>query len=110
MLDIFDAIYARRAIKYYDDKYEMSEQEQEQLLTAAIQAPTAFNIQNWRLVHVKDSELRRQIRKHAWDQAQVTDSSMLLVICADLKSWQREPERYWQNAPQEVQDFFSASN
>lgn len=104
-LDIFETIYARRAVKYYDKEHKMSEAEQEQLLMASIQTPTAFNIQNWRLVHVKEPELRQQIRKHAWDQAQVTDASMLLVICADLNSWKREPEKYWQNAPQEVQDF-----
>ena len=41
----------------------------------------------------------------AWDQAQVTDASELLVLCFDAKSWDREPARYWRNAPQEVQDF-----
>jgi nitroreductase len=35
----------------------------------------------------------------------VTDASLLIVLCADLKSWAREPARYWRNAPQAVQDF-----
>ena len=26
-------------------------------------------------------------------------------MCADLKAWDKQPERYWVNAPQEVQDF-----
>lgn len=25
-------------------------------------------------------------------------------MCADIKSWAREPERYWQDAPKEAQD------
>lgn len=104
-MDIFDAIYARRAVKHYDNEHIMTEEEQQKLLTTAIQAPTAFNIQNWRLVHVKEPALRQKIRKEAWDQAQVTDASMLLIICADLKSWEHQPERYWHHAPQEVQDF-----
>jgi len=54
---------------------------------------------------VTDSKLRSEIRKVAWDQSQVTDSSLLVILCADLNSWQREPERYWRNAPKEVQDF-----
>ena len=41
----------------------------------------------------------------AWDQAQVTDASELLVICFDNKAWERDPQRYWRNAPKEVQDF-----
>jgi nitroreductase len=68
-------------------------------------APTAFNIQHWRFVVVTDPELRKQIRAAAWDQAQVTDASLLVILCADLKAWERNPGQYWKNAPQPVQDF-----
>lgn len=29
----------------------------------------------------------------------------MVVLCADLKAWEKEPGRYWKNAPQPVQDF-----
>jgi len=29
----------------------------------------------------------------------------LLVLCFDRKAWQRDPERYWRLAPEEVQGF-----
>jgi nitroreductase len=83
----------------------MSEAEIHQLLEAAMQSPTAFNIQNWRFVTVLDPEVRKQIRASAWDQAQVTDASLLVVLCADKAAWKKEPGRYWKNAPQPVQDF-----
>jgi nitroreductase len=35
----------------------------------------------------------------------VTDACLLIVLCADLKAWEKEPQRYWKNAPQPVQDF-----
>lgn len=41
----------------------------------------------------------------AWDQHQVTDASLLTVMCADLKAWEKEPQRKWRNAPPEVRDF-----
>jgi len=41
----------------------------------------------------------------AWDQAQVTDASLLLILCADLKAWEKEPARYWKDAPQPVRDY-----
>jgi len=41
----------------------------------------------------------------AWDQSQVTDTSLFIVLCADLKAWEKEPGRYWVNAPDEVQAF-----
>ena len=100
-----EAIKARRAIKHYDPNHSMTKEEVDELLSLAILSPTAFNIQNWRFVVLTDPELRKQVREVAWDQAQVTDASLFIVLCADLKSWEKQPERYWVNAPQEVQEF-----
>ena len=100
-----DAIRSRRAVKHYDANHSMTEEEVNELLSLAVLSPTAFNIQNWRFVVVTDQELRKQIREVAWDQAQVTDASLFIVLCADLKSWERQSSRYWVNAPQEVREF-----
>lgn len=103
-MDTITAIESRRSIKHYDPEHEMSQDEMDKIISLAMLSPTAFNIQNWRFVVVRNNELRQKIREVSWDQAQVTDASMLVVLCADLKAWQREPERYWANAPQDVQD------
>lgn len=100
-----DAIKLRRSVKNFDASHRMTDEEITELLSLAALSPTAFNIQHWRFVVVKDPELRKQIRLAAWDQAQVTDSSLLLILCADLKAWEKLPERYWKNAPEEIQDF-----
>jgi nitroreductase len=104
-MDVNDAIESRRAVKHFDPTYQMTDSEMERLLELTLLSPTAFNIQNWRFVLARDPELRRRLREVAWDQAQVTDASLLVVLCADVKAWDRAPERYWRNAPQEVQDF-----
>lgn len=108
-METIDAIRLRRAVKHYDPEYRLSEAEVDQLMELTQLAPTAFNIQNYRFVRVEDPDLRQQIRAVAWDQAQVTDASLLLVLCADLKAWERDPKRYWDNAPEEVQDFMAGS-
>jgi len=100
-----DAIRSRRAVKHFDANHSMTEAEVNELLSLAILSPTAFNIQNWRFVVVTDQALRKQIREVAWDQAQVTDTSLFIVLCADLKSWEKRPDRYWINAPKEVREF-----
>ena len=104
-MDTYTAIERRRAVKHYDPDHRMSEEEIDRLLSLAMLAPTAFNIQNWRFVLVRDPELRQKIRTVAWDQAQVTDASLLVILCADLKAWEKAPARYWLNAPREVQEF-----
>ena len=104
-MDTLTAIEARRAVKHYDPDFEMPKADVDTLMSKAMLSPTAFNIQNWRFLLVRDPELRKQIRTAAWDQAQVTDASLLVILCADLKAWEKEPGRYWKDAPQQVQDF-----
>jgi len=108
-MDTIDAVRQRRAVKQYDPEHEMTGEEVDQLIGLAKLAPTAFNQQNYRFVLVRDAELRKQIREAAWDQAQVTDASLLIVICADLKAWEKDPARYWANAPAEVQDYMKSA-
>jgi nitroreductase len=54
---------------------------------------------------VRDPELRQQIRAVAWDQAQVTDASLFVILCADIQAWNKNPERYWRDAPEAIRDF-----
>lgn len=104
-MNVANAIETRRAVKAFDSRHRMSEPERRELFRLAMLSPTAFNIQNWRFVVVEDAALRSDIRRVAWDQAQVTDASLLVILCADLKSWEKSPERYWRNADQPVRDF-----
>ena len=103
-MDTLEAIYARRSVKHYDPEHRMTDDEINKLFEATIQAPTSFNMQNWRFVLVRDAELRTKLRAAAVDQAQVSEASILVILTANLKAWEQEPQRYWRNAPQEVQD------
>lgn len=104
-MNVIEAIESRRSVKAFDASHVMPEAEIEKLMSLAVLSPTAFNIQNWRFVLVQDPELRKQVRAASWDQAQVTDASLLVVLTADLKAWEKEPRRYWRNAEQPVQDY-----
>jgi nitroreductase len=104
-VNVIEAIYKRRAVKHFDPEHRLTEQEERQLLEAVIQSPTSFNIQHWRFVVLRDPELRSKIRtEFGNDQAQMTDASLLILFTADIKAWQKEPQRYWRNAPKEVSD------
>lgn len=104
-MNTFDAILARRAVKSFDPAFAMPEADERKLFELVRHAPTSFNMQNWRFVVVRDKALRAEILKAAWDQTQVTEASLLIVLCADLKAWDKNPERYWDQAPKQVQDY-----
>lgn len=102
-MDTLTAIQERRSVKHYDTSFEMPEEDVQKLFDLALLSPTSFNIQNWRFVAVRDPALRQDVRKAAWDQAQVSEAQLLIVLCADVKSWAKQAERYWQTAPPEAQ-------
>jgi nitroreductase len=103
-MNVTEAIVNRRSIKAFDPAHEMSDKEISKLLALGMLSPTAFNIQHWRFVVVTDPVLRQQIRAASWNQAQVEDASLLVVLTVDLKAWEKDPARYWVNAPQAAQD------
>jgi len=108
-VDTIEAIEQRRSVKHFDPQHEMSQQEIDKLMALAKLSPTAFNQQNYRFVLVQDKNLRKQIREAAHDQAQVTDASLLIVICADTRAWEKQPLRYWQNAPADIQNYMETA-
>jgi nitroreductase len=103
-MNVNTAIETRRSVKSFDPHHKMTQVEIDQLMSLAMLSPTAFNIQNWRFVLVTDAVLRHQIRSVSWNQAQVEEASLLIVLTADLKAWEKQPERYWKNAPKAASD------
>jgi len=99
-MDTFDAIKTRRSIKSFQD-HEMSKDEINKLLEAAILSPTSYNIQNWRFVIVTKQDLKDKLCALSYGQRQVAEASLVIILCADLKAWDKNPERYWKNIPEE---------
>lgn len=106
-MNTLETIESRRSVKHYDPEHQMSEAEIEQLMSHAVLSPTSFNMQNWRFVVVTDPETRQKIRAAAWDQAQVTEASITILLCADLNAHANDPYRYWKDAPKAASDILA---
>ena len=103
-MDVRTAIETRRSIKQFDANHAMTDREIDELMSLTLLSPTAFNIQHWRFVLVRNPELREAIRAVSWMQPQITDASLLVVICADIHAWEKNPTRYWQNVPVDTRE------
>jgi nitroreductase len=102
-MNTFTAIQERRSIKHFDPQHQMSAAEIRQLMEAALLSPTSFNMQNWRFVVVTEAEKKEAIRAAAWNQAQCSEASIVILLCANLQAHE-DGERYWIHAPQAVRD------
>ena len=74
-MDTLTAIHSRRAVKHFDPDHRMTEEEIRTLMHAAVQSPTAFNMQNWRFVLVTDPALRQRIRAASDSDRRVVGSA-----------------------------------
>ena len=102
-MNTLEAIKSRRAIKHYMPNIEIPQKDIDCLLEHMMEAPTAFNLQHWRLVQIKDTSLREKMREAAWGQEQVTEASLLFILCADLSAWETTVQQCWKDAPEDTQ-------
>ena len=88
-----DAIKKRRSIRYYDSNYVIPDNEINELINLTMLTATSYNIQHWKFVVVDNPRLRKEIRKVSFDQAQITDASKLILVCTDIKAWEKDMPR-----------------
>lgn len=72
----------RYATQKFDPARKIPETEFLELLESLRLAPSSYGLQPWKFVVVRDEDLRKTLRKHAWNQPQITDASHLIVLCA----------------------------
>ena len=72
----------RYATKSMDPARKVPQDKLERILEAARLAPTSSGLQPFEIVVVTDPAVREKIKAIAWNQAQITDGSHLLVFAA----------------------------
>ena len=82
MSDLISKLKWRYATKKMDPTRVVPEDKLARILEAIRLAPTSSGLQPYEVIVVTNPELRAQIVPHAWNQAQITDCSHLLVFAA----------------------------
>jgi nitroreductase len=77
-----DHLNWRYATKKFDTTKKISKQDLAELLEVLRLSPSSYGLQPWKFIVVHNPELRKKLRSHAWDQAQITDADTLIVFCA----------------------------
>ena len=63
------------------------ENDLKKILEAGLSAPSAYNLQPWRFVAVREAEQRARLRQAAMNQPKVEEAPVVIVACADLEGW-----------------------
>ena len=92
-MDVLEAIHTRRSIRAYQDQPVPKELVQ-QILTAAMYAPSAGNAQPWQFVVINDRKLLQQIPKVHPHAPMAEQAPLAIMVCGDL-----DMEKYPGNWP-----------
>lgn len=99
----FENIMSRASVRAYSDR-PLAKETLDTLLQAAMAAPSAVNLQPWRIVVVTDSALRNSIADEIQSMAMARDAQASIVLCGDLgATLPGEGKDYW------IQDVSAAS-
>ncbi len=79
---LLDALQWRYATKKMDPAKTVPQDKIDRIVEAARLAPTSSGLQPFEIIVVKSAEVRAQIQPIAWNQAQITDGTALLVFAA----------------------------
>ena len=91
-MDAMEAILSRRSIRHYTDD-PVPEELIQQLLRAAMAAPSASNEQPWQFVVIDERSLFNDIMKSHPYASMLSEAKVVIAVCGDL---QRELFKgYW---------------
>jgi nitroreductase/dihydropteridine reductase len=105
-MEFKEIVMSRYATKKFDGR-KIPESKINELLELVRFAPSALNIQPWKIKVITDQKIKEQLRPASWNQEQITTCSHLLVFCAntDFAGLIKKLEELLQKsrAPEEMQ-------
>lgn len=82
MSDLISKLEWRYATKKFDPSQVVSQDKIDFILEAIRLSATSSGLQPYEVLVITNKAIREQIKPHAWNQGQITDSSHLLVFAA----------------------------
>jgi nitroreductase / dihydropteridine reductase len=84
-MSILHKLEWRYAVKKFDTDKEVSEDQITELLEATNLMPTAFGLQPFEIIVVKDKLLQQRLFEHSFGQEKVVEASHLVILAAHKK-------------------------
>src|SRR5262245_65795484 len=91
-MDAIELIKQRISTNKFDTSRTLSEAEVKELVSYATEAPSAYNIQNWRFVAVTTPEEKTRLRSVAYNQQKGVDAAVTFIVLGDLRGDEKLPQ------------------
>lgn len=77
----------RRAVTFFDTTKDVSDELLKEIYDLAMHAPSAFNLQPWKVLAVRTPEAKKKLRAVSFDQAKIEEAPVTLVILGDREGY-----------------------
>lgn len=85
--DFFNVLYERTSTRAFNPEKEISSTELHEILKAAAQAPSAWNLQHWKFLVFQGEDVQKRLHPIAYNQQQILDASAVVAILGDLEAY-----------------------
>lgn len=83
MSEFLKAMAFRHACKVFEPEKQIPIEQFESILDVIRTSPSSFGMEPWRLIVVRNPNLRKALKSACWNQNQITECSELLVFTTD---------------------------
>lgn len=83
MSEFLKAMQFRHACKRFDTEKQIPAEAFESILEVARMSPSSFGMEPWRIIVVRNSNLRKALKSACWNQNQITECSELVILTTD---------------------------
>jgi nitroreductase len=82
-------IRARVSTSHFDPAFEIDDDRITKLIGYACEAPSSYNLQNWRFIAVRSPARREKLRGLSYGQHQVTQAAVTVIVIGTLNGHQQ---------------------
>lgn len=79
-------IERRISINHFDASHRLDDADINELVHYASQAPSAYNLQNWRFIAVRDGDAKARLRQLAYGQKKVGDAAVTFIVIGLMRA------------------------
>lgn len=84
-----DVVSKRRSVNFFDPNKELDLKLFEDIINESVLAPSAFNLQPWKIIAVRSPEAKEKLFK-ACSQPKIKEASMTLILIGDTFGYGRD--------------------
>lgn len=77
-------VNTRRAVRSFDSKRKIPDEELKKILEMANMSPSSYNLQPWEFIVVKEDENKKLLAKCAFNQKHIAECSVAVIILANI--------------------------